>query len=92
MRKLLVLAIIGLFSVLGCGKKETRLEQIEAEQELQKHEKDRQPAESQEVGVSENNSVPQRGFDALKDVKEIRSEEHERQAQEQQVINDADNQ
>jgi heat shock protein HslJ len=91
MRKLLILVVIGLF-MIGCGKQETRLDKIEAEQELQKHEKDRQPEQSQDIGVSEHNSVPQRGFDALKDVKEVRSEEHERQEQEQQLVNEADNQ
>ena len=90
MRKFLIVAAIALL-ILGCGKKETRLEKIEAEQELHKHQKDRQPGESQEIGVSEHNSVPQRGFDALKDVKEIRSEENERQEQEQQVLDDVDN-
>jgi hypothetical protein len=91
MRKLLILAVISIF-MLGCGKRETRLEKVEAEQELHKHQKDRQPGESQEIGVSENNSVPQRGFDALRDVKEVRIEENERQEQEQQTLDEADSQ
>ena len=81
MRKLLVLAVLALL-IVGC-KKESRLDKLEAEHELQKHQKDRQPTESQEIGVSENNSVPERGFDALKDIKEVRSEEHARQEEEE---------
>ncbi len=90
MRKLLVLAVLALL-VVGC-KRESRLDKMEAEHELQKHQKDRQPAESQEIGVSENNSAPQRGFDALKDIKEVRSEEHARQEEEEKVMDSVDNQ
>jgi hypothetical protein len=90
MRKLLVLAVLALL-IVGC-KKESRLDKIEAEHELQKHQKDRQPAEPQEIGVSENNSAPQRGFDALKDIKEVRSEEHARQEEEEKLMDNVDNQ
>jgi hypothetical protein len=89
MRKVLILAILPLL-MFGC-KKESRLDKIEAEHELQKHQKDRQPTESQELGVSENQSVPQRGFDAYKDMKEVRSEEHARQEEEQKTMDEIDN-
>jgi hypothetical protein len=91
MRKLLIIfaAIVLMF---GCGRQQSRLEKVEAEQELHKHQKDRPQSESQEIGVSEHNSVPQRGFDALSDVKEIRSEEQARQEEEQQTLDQVDNQ
>ncbi len=84
MRKLIALLIVCL-AFLGCSKKEeSRLEKIEAEKNKQKQN------EAREIGTTAPDSVPQRGFDALRDIKELRQEEHDRQEVEKEMIDQVD--
>jgi hypothetical protein len=86
MRKLAVALLIVLIA-FGCAKKDS------VDQEPSEETKANEQA-AEEVGIpaSDAESAPKTGFDALKDIKEIRNEEHERQKEEKEIADTIENQ
>lgn len=78
-----ILIVLAGFVLAACSKPE----------EVKKPEIKDQAREqaAEEIGVPEQ-STPQRGFDALKDIKEIRNEEHARQEAEKEITDTIENQ
>ncbi len=89
MQKLIPILILSLVLVgIGCSRKkeERPLDKMLGEKQ-QKEE-----GENYEVGTTDPAEHYQRGFDAYKDIKEIRKEEQDRQAEQKQTVDDVDNQ
>jgi uncharacterized protein YcfL len=87
MRKLLLVLILSLIFV-GCSQKEEERPLDKMLGEKQK----KSESESEEVGTTTPADHYQRGFDAYKDIKDIRKEEQDRQEQEKETIDQVDNQ
>jgi hypothetical protein len=86
MQKLIPILILSLV-LIGCSKKEERpLDKMLGEKQK------KEQGENYEVGTTEPAEHYQRGFDAYKDIKEIRKEEQDRQEEQKQTMDDVDNQ
>ncbi|MCI0443242.1 hypothetical protein L0244_19775 [bacterium] len=87
MQKLIPVLILSL-GLIGCSKKKEERPLDKMLGEKQKKEQ----GENYEVGTTEPAEHYQRGFDAYKDIKEIRKEEQDRQEEQKQTMDDVDNQ
>jgi outer membrane PBP1 activator LpoA protein len=89
MRKLLPVLILSLI-LIGCSKKE---EERPLDKMLGEKQKKSQ-SESYEVGSTDPDPAGhyQKGFDAYRDIKDIRKEEQDRQAEQKETIDEVDNQ
>jgi hypothetical protein len=88
MQKLIPILILSLVFVGCSGKKEER----PLDTALGEKQKEEEKKESYEVGTTTPAEHYQRGFDAYKDIKEIRKEEQDRQEEQKQTVDDVDNQ
>ena len=87
MQKLIPVLILSLV-LIGCSKKkeERPLDKMLGEKQ------EKEQGENYEVGTTDPAEHYQRGFDAYKDIKEIRKEEQDRQEEQKQTMDDVDNQ
>ena len=87
MQKLIPILILSLV-LIGCSKKkeERPLDKMLGEKQ------EKEQGENYEVGTTDPAEHYQRGFDAYKDIKEIRKEEQDRQEEQKQTMDDVDNQ
>lgn len=87
MQKLIPILILSL-AFIGCSKKaeERPLDKMLGEKQK------KEQGENYEVGTTQPAEHYQRGFDAYKDIKEIRKEEQDRQEEQKQTVDGVDNQ